>query len=145
MALENERVGARPCDLASTLSFLESHKEVAPPVKFMQTSWVKHNNRGEAEMFARVTKYRMKPESMDDATSLVEQLKPQIMSMPGLHQFINVADENGNGYVISLVESRETSDANQGQVQAIWSKFADYLAEAPTAAEGFDVIVNERN
>jgi hypothetical protein len=96
----------------------------------------------EMEMFARVTKYRMKPESMDDSIALLNELKPQIMALPGMIQFINVANDDGNGYVISIVESKEISDANQEKVAAIWSRFGDYLAAAPEPA-GYNVLMNE--
>ena len=95
-------------------------------------------------MFARVTKYRMKPGSIDDATALLHELKPDIMAMPGMKNFINVIDDDGNGYIVSVVESEEASNANQEQVQALWAKFGDYLAEPPSPA-GFRVLMNETN
>ena len=94
-------------------------------------------------MYARITKYRMKPESLDAATALVKALKPKIMGMPGMIEFINVVDKDGNGYVVSLVESQETSDANQGTVAALWGQFADLLA-GPVESSGHDVIMHER-
>ena len=93
-------------------------------------------------MYARVTKYRMKPETMNDSIALLQELKPQIMALPGMIQFINVANDDGNGYVISLVESREISDANQDRVAQIWARFADYLAAPPEPA-GYDVLMSE--
>lgn len=93
-------------------------------------------------MYARVTKYRMKPEAMDDSIALLQELKPQIMALPGMIQFINVANDEGNGYVISLVESKEISDANQARVAQIWSRFADHLAAPPEPA-GYDVLMSE--
>jgi quinol monooxygenase YgiN len=95
-------------------------------------------------MFARVTKYRMKPECLDDATALTEKLMPKIKALPGLLQFINVCNDDGNGYIVSIVDNQENSNANQEHVQAIWAEFADYLAEAPTP-EGYNVLFNERN
>jgi hypothetical protein len=35
-------------------------------------------------MFARVTKYRMKPECIEAAKAKLHELKPQIMGMPGM-------------------------------------------------------------
>jgi len=93
-------------------------------------------------MFARVTKYRMKPESIEAAKSKLNELKPQIMGMPGMKNFINVMNSDGSGYVISVVESEASSNANQATVQAIWANFSEYLAEPPVA-EGFDVLMNE--
>ena len=40
-------------------------------------------------MFARITHYKMKPESIETATAQLEQMKPQIMALPGLRQFLN--------------------------------------------------------
>jgi len=95
-------------------------------------------------MFARITNYKMKSDRLDEAMSLLGQLKPKIMAMPGMVQFINAHDATGAGYVISIVESEETSDANQEQVQALWAQFADYL-EAPPVPSGFGVVADWTN
>ena len=92
-------------------------------------------------MFARVTKYKMKAGAMDAATAMNEQLKPQIMGLPGMVQFINVGNDDGTGYVISIVESQEISDANADKVKALWGHMADFLEEMP-APEGYDVKFN---
>ncbi|MGJ8616919.1 MAG: hypothetical protein ACSHWS_08745 [Sulfitobacter sp.] len=92
-------------------------------------------------MFARVTHYQIKPDSVEKAKALTEQLKPKIMALPGIHSFINMIGDDGKGCVVSLVESREMSDGNAQAVQALWSNFTDHLASAPTA-EGYDVFVN---
>jgi len=95
-------------------------------------------------MFARITRYKMKPESRDAATELLNSLRDQIMGMPGMHNFVNVMNADGSGCVISVVENEESSDANAERVAALWSHFSDYL-EAPPEAEGYDVIANWSN
>ncbi len=95
-------------------------------------------------MFARVTPYKMKPGSRNDATALMEQLKDRIMGMPGMHNFINVQNEDGSGYVIAVVESRATSDANAETVKALWGEFAHHLESMPVP-EGYDVMANWAN
>ena len=95
-------------------------------------------------MFARITKYRMKPESVETAKAKLIELKPQIMSLPGMKNFINLMNEDGNGCVVSIVESKDLSEANQDRVQALWAQFADHLAEPPVV-DGFDVLMNETN
>lgn len=95
-------------------------------------------------MFARISKYRMKAESIDAAKAKLEEIKPQIMSLPGLKTFVNVMNDDGTGYVLSVVESEEISIANQDKVQAIWSLFADHLAEPP-ATDGYNVLMCETN
>ena len=92
-------------------------------------------------MFARVTQFKMKPGSKDAATALMNTLKGQIMGLPGMIHFINVMNEDGSGYVISVVESEETSNANAEKVQALWAAFAEHL-EGPPSPQGFDVIAN---
>lgn len=72
------------------------------------------------------------------------ELKPQIMSLPGMLNFINVVNEDGYGYVIAVVESEEISNASQDNVQAIWAKFADHLAKPPVA-DRFMVLMNGSN
>ena len=95
-------------------------------------------------MFARVPKYKMKPGSRDAATTLMNQLKGQIMGMPGMHNFVNVMNDDGSGYVISVVESQAISDANAENVKALWGQFAEHL-ESPPMPEGYDVIANWAN
>ncbi len=47
-------------------------------------------------MFARITRYRMKPESVESAKAKLIELKPQIMSLPGMKNFINVMNESND-------------------------------------------------
>lgn len=90
-------------------------------------------------MFARITEYKMKAGSRDQATKLLDDLKPQIMGMNGMHSFVNVMNDDGSGYVVAVVESKETSDANADKVAALWSNFSEMLERPPEPA-GFDVI-----
>jgi hypothetical protein len=95
-------------------------------------------------MFARITHYQMKPEAIDAAKAALTQLKPKIMAMPGMIQFINTMNPDGSGCVISLVESEATSNANATAVGALWATFSEHLAAPPKAA-GFDVFDNWSN
>ncbi len=92
-------------------------------------------------MFARVTHYKMKPGSVDVAKSMLDQMKPKIMALPGMVRFINTMNDDGSGCVISLVDSRETSDGNADKVAALWAAFTEHLEAAPEA-HGFDVIAD---
>jgi hypothetical protein len=86
---------------------------------------------GGKDMFARVTHYKMKSGSVDAAIALMEELKPRILALDGLVNFINMMQPDGSGYVISIVESEAKSDANAPHVAALWSAFADHLEAAP--------------
>jgi len=89
-------------------------------------------------MFARITRFQLKPGTRDAAMATMESMKADIMALPGLKEFINVMNEDGKGYVVSVVETRELSDANADKVTALWKRMADHLAEIPQP-EGFDV------
>ena len=95
-------------------------------------------------MFARVTHYKMKPGSKDATTAIMNSLKSQIMEMPEIHNFINVLNDDGSGYVISVVESEATSNANATKVAELWGAFSDHM-EATPKAEAYDVIANWSN
>lgn len=95
-------------------------------------------------MFSRITHYKMKAGTRDAAMALMEQLQPQIMGMPGIHEFINVMNEDGSGYVISITESQASSDANSDKVRELWGAFSEHLEAVPTP-QGFDVIANWKN
>jgi hypothetical protein len=86
----------------------------------------------------------MKADSMTDAIAMMEHLKPRILAMPGMMRFINVHDDTGAGYIVSLVESQDVSDANQEAVKAMWANFADFLEEPPVP-QGFDVVADWSN
>jgi len=99
---------------------------------------------GVSNIFARITHYKMKSESRDAATDLMNSLRDQIKSMPGVQHFLNVLNADGSGYVVAVVESEAVSQANDKTVTTLWSNFADYL-EAPPKPEGYDVKANWSN
>lgn len=82
-------------------------------------------------MHARITTYKMRPEAVDEAMKKLESVRDQILSMPGTIQFINSIDAEGNGVVISVLESEEHVAGNQAKVAEIWQHFTEYLTEAP--------------
>ena len=92
-------------------------------------------------MFARITPYQLKPGTVEAATAMAETLKDQIMALPGMISFTNAINEDGKGYIVSIVESQEISDANQGKVREIWGQMSDFLAAMPVP-EGYDVAMH---
>ena len=95
-------------------------------------------------MYARITKYKMKAGSMDEAMTIMNSVKDQIMALAGMQQFYNCGNEDGSGYIVSIVDSKEQSDANAEGVKAIWSSFGPLMEAAP-AAEGYDVLADWSN
>ena len=95
-------------------------------------------------MFMRVTHYKMKPNAITAAKAMLEQMKDQIMSMPGMIRFTNSINDDGSGCVVALVENKEISDANATKVTEVWSTFADHLEGLPEA-HGFEVFTDWSN
>lgn len=95
-------------------------------------------------MYARITPYKMKEGARESATELMNQLQDQIMALPGMRHFTNVANADGSGYVVALVDSKETVDASTEQVNAMWSRFSEFLERMPTP-EGYEVMADWSN
>jgi len=95
-------------------------------------------------MFARISTYKMNPEFVADSEAKLLELMPTIMSMEGMLTFTNAVDADGNGVVVSVVESEEKSNANQEQVAKIWAEFSGYLTEPPVIG-GYRVLAHESN
>ena len=92
-------------------------------------------------MFARITQYKMKPCTREAATAKMNALQSEIMGMPGIHSFTNAMNEDRSGYVISVVESEETSNATAPKVAGLWGHFAEFM-EGPPSPVGYDVIAH---
>jgi len=88
-------------------------------------------------MIAPITRCKLKADSLEAATGMVEKSKPQIMALAGMHGFVNAMKDDGSGYVISMIESRALAEADAGAVSAIWKNFAD-LMESPPQADTFE-------
>jgi hypothetical protein len=86
----------------------------------------------------------MKPESIAEAEAKVQKLLPTILGMDGMVTFTNVIDAEGNGLVVSIVESEAQSDMNAEQVAKIWAEFSDYLL-APPEVSGYRVVAHKSN
>ncbi len=95
-------------------------------------------------MFARISTYKMKPESIADAEAKLQELLPTILGMDGMVTFTNVIDAEGNGVVVSVVESEAQSDMNAEQVAKIWAEFGDYML-GPPEVRGYRVIAHKSN
>jgi len=96
-------------------------------------------------VYARITAFRMKPEEMDAATSKVEALKPRILALPGMQHFSLVAGDDGNGYVISLIDDEAVANPGSEQIKGIWSEMSQHLAAPPAAPVVCKVLADWEN
>jgi len=96
-------------------------------------------------VFARITRFQMKPGEQDAANAKLQELKSRILDLPGMQRFTLAVDDDGNGYVISLVDSPAPSDHGQEQIKGIWSEMAPYLAAPPEAPTTSKVLASWEN
>lgn len=92
-------------------------------------------------MHARVTRYKMKPGSVDAGRKLQDSLKAEIMALPGMRHFYSFMAEDGSGYIVSLLEPSEVAADNPEKVKKIWANFSDLL-EAMPVPETFEVTAD---
>ena len=95
-------------------------------------------------MFARVSTFKMNPEFIPEVEAKLQDMMPLIMGMDGMVSFTSAIDADGNGVVVSVVESEEKSNANQEQVGKIWAEFGAYLTEPPVIS-GHRVLAYQTN
>ena len=95
-------------------------------------------------MYARVTRYQMKPGSKAAATKIMNGLKDQIMAMDGQQSFLNVMDDDtGSGYVISTTTNAVTSPETLEKIAALWGAFAKFI-QAPPETKSYEVAADWR-
>ncbi len=95
-------------------------------------------------MYARITTFHCKPEKLDDAIALAEELKPEIMSIPGLKYWFDAGNEDGNFAVIAIYESREAAEAAVDTAKGLFARFAEYMDSEPQP-KGYEVLLHGSN
>ena len=95
-------------------------------------------------MYTRITTYRMNPDNYDAATALAEELKPEIMAIPGIRYWFSTSNEHGECAVIAVYDSREEAEEAFLIASALFAQFADLMDSRPQAT-GYDVILHGIN
>ncbi len=86
-------------------------------------------------MHARITRFQVAAGKIEETRARVKDLLPEIKSVPGLKEFVNVLRDDGGGVVIALYNSKADLDASTPRVKEIWGGLAELLATAPEAEE----------
>jgi hypothetical protein len=92
-------------------------------------------------MYARITKYKMKPGTKDAAIKIIEGLKDQVLALEGQQSFLNVMNADGHGYVISTTVNAETAPETGAKIAQLWGAFSDVMEDVQPP-ESFEVITN---
>ncbi len=86
-------------------------------------------------MHARITRVQIAAGKNEDERARVKDLLPDIKSIPGLKEFVNVIKDDGGGVVIALYNSKADLDASTPRVKEIWGGLADLFSAAPESEE----------
>ena len=93
-------------------------------------------------MYARVSRYQMKPDAFEEAQRMVEEIKPQIAALPGLRDWKNVGRaSDGSGVVFAIYDDEAAAEAALEAAAEIWAQFTDHLAHPPET-EGYEMVVD---
>lgn len=82
-------------------------------------------------MQARITRFRMKPDSVQAARGLMDDLRSEILDQPGVRHMLIVMNDDGAGYVIGQIDASGASPEAVDRVRRLWHKFHDLLDATP--------------
>lgn len=92
-------------------------------------------------MFARITSYKMKPGSRAAATDVMNGLRGEVLSLPGMVRFINVMKDDGSGLVIALTTNETADEATNAKIAKLWSNFGEFIEE-PIKREDYHLLAD---
>ncbi len=93
-------------------------------------------------MHARITRVQVAADKIDEARAQIAALVPEIRSLPGLKEFINVIKDDGGGVAIAIYNSKAELDAATPRVSEILSGMASLFTAAPSS-EAYEVDIHE--
>lgn len=94
-------------------------------------------------MQARITRFKMRADSVGPARALMDELRADILGQPGVRHMLIVMNEDGAGYVIGQIDESGASPEAVDRVRAIWRRFQDLLDATPDP-EIYEVIADWR-
>lgn len=95
-------------------------------------------------MQARITRFKMKPEGVAEARTLMEGLRSEIMAQPGIRACLVAMNDDGSGHVVAMIGAQGGSPEAVDRVRMIWHRFHDLLESAPEP-EIFDILADWRS
>jgi hypothetical protein len=94
-------------------------------------------------MQVRITRFKLRPDSVGDAGGRMKELKTEILGQPGMRQCLIVMNPDGAGHVIAQIDEDGSSPEAVDRVRAIWHKFHDFLESVPDP-EIYEVLADWR-
>ncbi len=93
-------------------------------------------------MHARITRVQVAVDKIEEARTQIAGLVPELRSIPGLKEFINVIKDDGGGVAIAIYNSKAELDAATPRVSEILSGMASLFTAAPSS-EAYEVDIHE--
>ncbi len=84
-------------------------------------------------MFARVTAYRMNPDSEDEVVAMLDDIRAEVAKIAGVISTYSMWNEDGTGLTVSIYESESAADAAVAAIQQVWAGLAAHLIAPPEA------------
>ena len=85
-------------------------------------------------MFARVTTYQGKTDSVGEMESRLDGIASQVSAIPGVANVHTLWNDDGSGMTVAIYDSEAAATAAATTIQGIWGGLADLLAGPPSAA-----------
>lgn len=92
-------------------------------------------------MHARITRFKMKPDSVAAARALMEEIRGEITAQPGVERVVIVMNPDGAGHVVALIGPAGSSPEAVDGVRRLWHRFHDHLEAVPDP-EIYDVVAD---
>jgi quinol monooxygenase YgiN len=85
-------------------------------------------------MYARVTSFRGKPDTLDEMEAMLDANTAKIQNISGMISSYVVWNDDGTGLVATIYESEAAANSAVPAVQEIWGGMANFLAGPPEVA-----------
>ena len=83
----------------------------------------------ESRMCATVEPYKIRSGKIEEATQLGKKLRSEFQKIPGRKHMIDVFNNDGYGYTISIWESPEAKAAAASRLDELGAQFGDMFEE----------------
>src|SRR5690606_29228083 len=94
-----------------------------------------HFDRQEAEMFMRITSYKIDPDKAQEVDAKLDHISAILGGIAGLKHSSVGRDDGGNGAVIGIYESEAAAKAGEETVAKAWASLSGLMTSQPQRQE----------
>lgn len=83
-------------------------------------------------MHARVTRYEVKLDQVEEADRILEQIRPEVMNIPGLKEYVSLRSDDGTKRIaITVYETQQHADNAIPRALRLWARLTKVMAATP--------------